>query len=61
MTKTELKAAWENILSLMEKRAEKLVVDTFLRPLVPYKLSEKEQKLFCLHPKVPDPRFTRTW
>ena len=51
MTKTELKAAWENILSLMEKRAEKLVIDTFLRPLVPYKLSEKEQKLFLLAPK----------
>ena len=51
MTKTELKAAWEKILELMEKRAERLVVDTFLRPLTPYKLSEKEQKLFLLAPK----------
>ena len=51
MTKTELKAAWEKILALMEKRAERLVVDTFLRPLTPYKLSEKEQKLFLLAPK----------
>ena len=51
MTKTELKAAWEKILELMENKAERLVVDTFLRPLTPYKLSEKEQKLFLLAPK----------
>lgn len=51
MTKTELKTAWESVLALMEQRAEKLVVDTFLRPLVPSKLSEKEQKIFLLAPK----------
>ena len=51
MTKTELKAAWDRILSLMENKADRLAVDTFFRPLTPYKLSEKEQKLYLLAPK----------
>ena len=57
MTKTELKASWENILALMEKKTDRLVADTFFRPLTPSKLSEKEQKLFLLAPKGSESAF----
>ena len=51
MNKTELKAAWDKILSLMENKEDRIVVDTFFKPLTPSKLSEKDQKFFLLAPK----------
>ena len=51
MTKAELKALWDKVLALMEGKVNDLVIKTFLLPLIPVKLNEKEQKLFLLAPK----------
>lgn len=51
MTKTELKANWEKVLELMTDRVDRLAVETFFRPLIPFKLSEKDQKLYLSAPK----------
>ncbi len=45
-TKKELREKWEDILTLLTDKMEKLKVDTFFRPLEPYKLSEKDQTLY---------------
>ena len=51
MTKAELKQNWEKVLDLMMNQLDRLAVDTFFRPLTPFKLSEKEQKIYLLSPK----------
>jgi len=50
ITKKELREKWEEVLSLLTGKMERLKVDTFFRPLEPYKLNEKEQTLYlrCL-------------
>lgn len=49
MTKSELKTKWSEVLKSLEKRdVNTLQINTFLVPLVPCKLSEKEKKLYLL-------------
>lgn len=50
MTKTELKTKWAEVLKLLEESLNTLQINTFLNPLVPCKLSEKEQTLYLLDP-----------
>lgn len=45
-TKKELKEKWEELIGLLSVNMDKLKVDTFFRPLEPYKISEKEQILY---------------
>lgn len=51
MTKKELKDCWDKALVLMRGRVDQLVINAFLSPLTPYKLSEKDQKLYLYAPK----------
>ena len=51
MTKSELKALWERVLEQLEGEINRLVIDTFFRPLIPAKLNEKEEKLYLAVPK----------
>ena len=51
MTKKELKDSWDKVLVLMRSRVDQLVINAFLSPLTPYKLSEREQKLYLYAPK----------
>ena len=46
MTKTELKETWDSILELVEKKVDRLKVDTFFRPLTPVKLSARKETLY---------------
>jgi len=49
MTKAELKQKWSEVLKSLEKRdLSTLQINTFLAPLVPCKLSEKEGKFYLL-------------
>mgnify|MGYP000959343569 CR=1 FL=1 len=48
MTKTELKNNWKNVMDILYSRLEKIKVDTFFNPLVPSKLSERENKIYVL-------------
>lgn len=48
MTKTELKENWEAVLEKLAQSMERLKVETFFRPLEPFKLSEKEKKLYLV-------------
>ncbi len=50
MNKTELKSKWAEVLKLLEESLNTLQINTFLAPLVPCKLSEREQKLYLLDP-----------
>ena len=51
MTRKELKDGWDKVLILMKDRVDQLVINAFLSPLTPCKLSEKEQKLYLYAPK----------
>ena len=51
MTKKELKDCWDKALVLMRGRVDQLVINAFLSPLTPYKLSERDQKLYLYAPK----------
>ncbi len=51
MTRKELKDCWDKVLVLMKDRVDQLVINAFLSPLTPFKLSEKEQKLYLYAPK----------
>ncbi len=51
MTKAELKASWDKVVELMRGRNEDLVIDMFFKPLVPTRISEKDQKIYVLAPK----------
>ena len=48
MTKTELKNKWADVLKKLGDSMENLQINTFIKPLAPCKLSEKEQKLYLL-------------
>ena len=48
MNKAELTAKWEQVLELLAKRMEQLMVDNFFKPLTPVKLIEKE-RVILLH------------
>ena len=57
MTKKELKDCWDKVLVLMRDRVDQLVINAFLSPLTPYKLSEREQKLYLYAPTEPNYAF----
>lgn len=46
MTKTELKENWEKMLEIVEKKVDRLKVDTFFRPLTPIRLSERKDTIY---------------
>lgn len=46
MNKTELKTNWQKVLTLLYDKIDRIKVDTFFNPLVPSKLSEKENKIY---------------
>lgn len=48
MTKTELKNKWGLVLKKLEGPMESLQINTFIKPLTPCKLSERDQKLYLL-------------
>ena len=48
MKQSEIKQNWEIVLELLSKTVDSLIIDNFFRPLKPYKLSEKDQKLYLI-------------
>ncbi len=51
MTKSEFKDCWETVLAELTDKLGPLKVNTYIRPLIPYKLSDKEDKAILLLPK----------
>ena len=51
MKQSEIKQNWEIVLELLSKTVDSLIIDNFFRPLKPYKLSEKDQKLYLTAPR----------
>ena len=48
MNKTELKANWQKVITLLYSKMERVKVDTFFGQLLPSKLSEKENKIYLI-------------
>ena len=47
-TKKELKEKWDEVLNQLSTKMDKLKVETFFRPLEPFKISEKDQTLYLV-------------
>ncbi len=48
MTKTELKTNWEKVLVILQESMDRLLVDSYYRPMKPIKISERDQKITFL-------------
>ena len=47
-TKKELREKWEEVLNQLSAKIDRLKVETFFRPLEPYKINEKDQTLYLV-------------